>query len=263
MFLVDSHCHLDYEPMAGDIKGTLKRAKDKGVNGFLTICTDLSKIPVVTAIAESHEDVFASVGVHPHEAEKTLPEKELFNLLVTTATHPKVIGFGETGLDYYYTHSPQQEQQNAFKAHIEAALECDLPLIVHTREAEKDTIDALKTIGEGKARGVIHCFSGTSWLRDQSLELGFYISVSGIMTFKKADALREVLRDVPLDKLLVETDAPFLAPEPYRGKSNEPVYLIETAKKLAELKKVNFDELCAQTTQNFLTLFSKVNLTCV
>ena len=262
MFLVDSHCHLDYEPMACDIEGTLRRAKDKGIKGFLTICTDLSKIPVVTAIAESHEDVFASVGVHPHEAKKTLPEKDLFTLLVETAAHPKVVGFGETGLDYYYTHSPQPDQKSAFKAHIEAALECDLPLIVHTRDAEKDTIDLLKTIGQGKARGVIHCFSGTAWLRDQALELGFYISVSGIMTFKKAEDLRDVLKEAPLDKLLVETDAPFLAPEPYRGKPNEPSYLIETAKRLGELKNVNFSELCTQTTQNFLTLFSKVNLTC-
>ena len=263
MFLVDSHCHLDYEPMAGDIEGTLRRAKDKGVILFLTICTDLSKIPVIMAIAESHEEIFATVGVHPHESQKTLPEKELFKVLTKEASRAKVVGFGETGLDYYYTHSPQQEQKSAFKAHIEAALECDLPLIVHTRDAEEDTIDCLKTIGRGKARGVIHCFSGSAWLRDQALELGFYISVSGIITFKKAEALREVLKDVPLDRLLVETDAPFLAPEPYRGKSNEPAYIVEIANRLAELKMVSFDELCAQTTRNFLTLFSKVRRPCV
>lgn len=263
MFLIDSHCHLDYEPMASDIEGTLRRAKDKGVDLFLTICTDLSKVPVVMAFAESHPEVFATIGVHPHESQKTLPEKELFKVLVDEATRAKVVGFGETGLDYYYTHSPQENQKSAFKAHIEAALECKLPLIVHTRDAEEDTIDFIKTIGQGKARGVIHCFSGSSWLRDKSLELGFYISVSGIMTFKKAEALREVLKEVPLDRLLLETDAPYLAPEPYRGKSNEPSYIVETAKKLAELKMVSYDEICAQTSQNFLTLFSKVRRPCV
>jgi TatD DNase family protein len=262
MSLIDSHCHLDYEPMAGDIKGTLKRATDKGVNGFLTICTDLSKIPVIMDIAESHEEVFATLGVHPHEAQKTLPEKELFKVLTTEATRAKVVGFGETGLDYYYTHSPQQDQKRVFKAHIEAALACDLPLVIHTRDAEEDTIEFLKTIGQGKARGVIHCFSGSSWLRDQALELGFYISISGIITFKKAEALREVVKEVPLDRLLVETDSPYLAPEPYRGKSNEPAYIVETAKRLADLKAVNFNELCDQTSQNFLKLFSKVILPC-
>lgn len=260
MFLIDSHCHLDYEPLSNDLRGTLKRAHDRGVKGFLTICTELSKIPLLTTIAESHEDVFATLGVHPHEAQKTLPEKELFKVLVQGATHPKMVGFGETGLDYYYTHSPKTDQLSAFKAHIEAALACDLPLIVHTRDAEQDTIDCLKTIGQGKARGVIHCFSGSAWLRDQALELGFYIAASGILTFKKAQGIRDILKDVPLDRLLVETDSPYLAPEPYRGKPNEPSFIVETAKVLAHLKEISFDELCMQTTQNFLKLFSKVKL---
>ena len=262
MFLVDSHCHLDYEPMASNMEGTLRRAKDNNVKGFLTICTDLSKIPVLTSLAESHAEVFATIGVHPHEAQKTLPQQELFKVLIKEAEHPKVVGFGETGLDYYYAHSPRESQQAAFQAHIEAALECDLPLIVHTRDAEEDTIDALKIIGQGKARGVFHCFSGSAWLRDQALELGFYISASGILTFKKAEDLREVFKEVPLDRLLVETDSPYLAPDPYRGKPNEPAYMIETAKKLAELKEISFDELGTQTTHNFLTLFSKVRFPC-
>ena len=185
MFLIDSHCHLDYEPMAGDIKGTLRRARDKGVNGFLTICTDLSKIPVVMDIAESYEEIFATVGVHPHEAQKTLPENELFKVLTTEANRAKVVGFGETGLDYYYTHSPREDQKKVFKAHIEAALECDLPLSIHTRDAEKDTIDFLKTIGQGKARGVIHCFSGSSWLRDQALDSAFIFLSLGLLPSKK------------------------------------------------------------------------------
>lgn len=260
MHLIDSHCHLDYDVLSSDIDGVLSRAREKGVKGFLTICTDLAKIPVLTAIAEGHRDVFATHGVHPHEAQKTLPAKELFHVLTQGATHPKMVGFGETGLDYYYAHSPKEDQLSSFKAHIEAALACDLPLIVHTRDAEEDTINCLKTVGQGKARGVIHCFSGSAWLRDQALELGFYISASGILTFKKAQGIRDLLKDVPLERVLVETDAPYLTPEPYRGKSNEPAYVIETAKVLAELKEVSYGELCDQTTQNFLTLFSKVKL---
>ncbi len=263
MFLIDSHCHLDYEPMLSDIKDTLEHAKTAGVKGFLTICTELSKVSLLKTIAESHEEVFATLGVHPHEAEKTLPEKELFSFLVQEATHPKMVGFGETGLDYYYAHSPIDAQKASFKAHIEAALERNLPLIVHTRDAEEDTIALLKTVGQGKARGVMHCFSGSAWLRDQALDLGFYISVSGIATFKKAQDLRDILKEVPLERLLVETDSPYLAPEPYRGKSNEPAFMIETAKKLAELKEISLDKLTTHTTENFLTLFSKVTLSCV
>ncbi len=260
MFLIDSHCHLDYDSLSNDLEGVLQRARDAGVKGFLTICTELSKIPVLTALAESNRDVFATLGVHPHEAQKTLPAKELLNVLIQGAAHPKMVGFGETGLDYYYAHSPKEEQLSAFKAHIEAALICDLPLIVHTRDAEEDTIACLKTIGQGKARGVIHCFSGSAWLRDQALDLGFYISASGILTFKKAEGIRDLLKEVPLNRLLVETDSPYLAPEPYRGKSNEPAFVIATAKILAQLKEIHFDELCVQTTQNFLKLFSKVRL---
>jgi TatD DNase family protein len=262
MFLIDSHCHLDYDPMASDIEGTLKRAQNKGVDLFLTICTDLLKIPVVTSLAESDERIFASVGIHPHEAEKVDKNIDLFKLLIEAAQHPRVVGFGETGLDYYYAHSPKDEQKKAFEAHIKAALQADLPLIVHTRDAEEDTIELLKTVGQGRVRGLIHCFTGSETLRDQALDLGFYISISGIITFQKAASLRDVVKDVPLNRLLVETDAPFLAPEPYRGKSNEPAYVVETAKKLAELKKVDFNQLCEQTSQNFLTLFSKVKLSC-
>lgn len=261
MLLIDSHCHLDYDPIAQDLEGTLRRAYDKGVKAFLTIGTDLSKIPVLSAIADNEVNVFATLGVHPHEAQKTLPENELRHTLIHESRHPKMVGFGETGLDYYYSHSPKAAQQRAFKAHIEAAVDCDLPLIIHTRDAEEDTIHALKTIGQGNARGVIHCFSGSAWLRDQALDLGFYISVSGIATFRKAEEIREVLKEVPLDRLLVETDSPYLAPEPYRGKPNEPAFVVEVAQKLAQLKGIPFDEVCRQTTENFLHLFSKVKLT--
>lgn len=262
MFLIDSHCHLDYEPMASDIKATLQRAKDQHVKAFITICTELSKTEKLKKIAEEHRDVFCTVGVHPHEASKTLPPDKLAAYLQDSAIHPKVVGLGETGLDYYYEHSPKGAQKKAFQAHIEAALACDLPLIVHTREAEEDTIGLLKTVGQGKAKGVMHCFSGSAWLRDQALALGFYISVSGIVTFKKAEDLRQILKEVPLERLLVETDAPYLAPEPYRGKSNEPAYIIKTAQKLADIKDVSMETLAEETSQNTLNLFSRIDLSC-
>lgn len=262
MFLVDSHCHLDYDPMAKDINKALSHATEQNVKGFLTICTHLSKIPLLESIVESHGEVFSTVGVHPHEAKDTLPPKELFTALVKTSQHPKMVGFGETGLDYYYKNSPKEAQLSAFKTHIETALECDLPLIVHTRDAEEDTIDLLKNVGQGKVKGILHCFTGSPWLRDKALELGFYISASGIITFKKSTELRDTIKEVPVERLLVETDAPFLAPEPYRGKSNEPAFVVEVAKKLAEIKGVSFNEVCKQTTQNFLTLFSKVTFSC-
>lgn len=263
MFWIDSHCHLDYEPMISDIKGTLERAETQEIKAFLTICTDLEKVSILEKLAEDNPQIFATVGTHPHEAEGGPSSAELYECLVKKAAHPKIVGFGETGLDYFYENSPIQEQKQSFQAHIEASLACDLPLIVHTRDAEKDTIELLKTIGQGKARGVIHCFTGSAWLRDQALELGFYISVSGIVTFKKAETLRDVLKEVPLDRLLLETDSPYLAPEPYRGKPNEPAFMIKTAERLALLKEVDREALALQTTRNFLTLFSKVSLSCV
>jgi TatD DNase family protein len=261
MFFIDSHCHLDYDPLYNDLEGTLQRARDRGVKVFLTIGTELSKIPILTEIAKNQQNVFATLGVHPHEAQKTLPAKELLHTLIHESRHPKMVGFGETGLDYYYAHSPKEDQLRSFKAHIEAAIDCDIPLIVHTRDAEEDTIHALKTIGQGHARGLIHCFSGSAWLRDQALELGFYISASGIVTFKKAQGIRDLFKDVPLDRLLIETDSPYLAPEPYRGKPNEPAFVVEVAKRLADLKEMSLDDLGKQTSENFLKLFSKVQLT--
>lgn len=263
MFLIDSHCHLDHDPIPQNLGGVLKRAEGQNVKGFLTICTELSKGSSLKKLAETYKNVFCTLGVHPHEAEQAPKSQEIFKVLVQESLHPKVVGFGETGLDFYYTHSPRKVQEASFSAHIEAAIKQDLPLVIHTRNAEKETIDLLKSVGEGKARGVFHCFSGSAWLRDQALELGFYLSASGIITFKKADDLRSVFKGVPLEKLLVETDAPWLAPEPYRGKSNEPAFMVETAKKLADLKEVSYEDLAAHTTRNFLTLFSKVTLPCV
>jgi TatD DNase family protein len=211
----------------------------------------------VKAVAEKFPNVWCSVGVHPHEAEKELQDDEA--ALIREAAHPKVVGIGETGLDYYYEHSPRVPQQQNFRAHIAAARQTGLPVIVHTRDADDDTIDILRDeMGKGAFTGLIHCFTGTQKLADAALELGLYISVSGIATFKNSTALRDVIKTVPLERLLVETDAPFLAPVPYRGKTNEPAFVVHTAKMLAELKGVTEAELAQATTENFFQLFSKV-----
>jgi TatD DNase family protein len=208
-------------------------------------------------VAEKFPHVWCSVGVHPHESEKELLDDEA--ALIAEAAHPKVAGIGETGLDYYYEHSPRAPQQKNFRSHIAAARKLGLPVIVHTRDADDDTIAILEDeMGKGAFTGVIHCFTGTQRLADASLALGLYISVSGIATFKNSQALRDVIKTVPLEKLLVETDAPFLAPVPHRGKTNEPAFVVHTAKMLAELKGISEEELAMATTDNFFRLFSKV-----
>lgn len=258
---VDSHCHLDYPELSSDLEGVFARAKAHKVERFLTISTELEKRGIIRELIEDYAPVFGTVGVHPHEAKKTLDQllpKELKHALLDEALHPKIVAFGETGLDYYYEHSPKGAQHESFIAHIEAGLETDLPLIVHTRDAEEDTINVLKQVGCGRSRGVIHCFTGTPYLAQEALALGFYISVSGIVTFNKAEELRATLKDVPLDRLLIETDAPYLAPTPHRGKPNEPSYVIYTAEKLAELKDMPLSAIETATTENFFSLFNKV-----
>lgn len=262
MQLIDSHCHLNYKDFEGEVLPFLERARQAGISGFLNICTDMAEADTIIQTAATYPDVFASVGVHPHDAEdglESLTGDALTAWLVDKSQHPKVIGIGETGLDFHYDHSPRDLQKESFRAHIEAAIQLDLPLIVHTRAANEETIDIVKDYA-GKARGVIHCFSETRWLAEEALKLGFYISISGIITFKKSQDLRDIVIDLPLDRLLVETDAPFLAPMPHRGKRNESAYMIETAQLLADLKGVTLSELAQVTTENFATLFSKTNL---
>jgi TatD DNase family protein len=255
--LVDSHCHLDFPDYAGDVEGVVARARAAGVGTCLSIGTELSRFAGVRAVAEKFPDVWCSVGVHPHEAEKELLS-DAAPLLAHT-DHPKVVGIGETGLDYYYEHSPRQPQIANFRAHIAAARQAELPLIVHTRDADDDTIAVLEDeMAKGAFTGLIHCFTGTQRLADASLALGLYISVSGIATFKNSGALRDVIKTVPLERLLVETDAPFLAPVPHRGKTNEPAFVVHTARMLAELKGLGENELAAATTENFFRLFDKV-----
>jgi TatD DNase family protein len=254
--LVDSHCHLEFPELAADLGGVLARARAAGVGHFLTIGTTLAKFDAVRAAAAQADDVHCTVGIHPHEAqaEPLVGPEPLLRL----AADEKVVGFGETGLDFYYNHSPREAQIANFRAHIAAAREAQLPLVVHTRDAEDDTIAILTAEMErGAFAGVIHCFTGTKRLARAMLDIGFLISVSGIATFKKSDALRAAIADVPLDRLLVETDSPYLAPQPVRGKTNEPAYVVHTAAMLAELKGVTREALAEATTANFFRLFAK------
>jgi TatD DNase family protein len=255
--LVDSHCHLDFPEFAPELDAVVARARAAGVGVCVTIGTTLAKFANVRVIAERFDNVWCSVGVHPHEAQVELLESPA--PLIAAAKHPRVVGIGETGLDYYYEHSPRPQQIANFRAHIEAARTTYLPVIVHTRDADDDTICVLQD--EMKAKpftGLIHCFTGTQRLADAALELGLSISVSGIATFRKSDELRAVLKTVPLDRLLVETDAPFLAPMPHRGKRNEPAFVVNTAAMLAGLKGVSAEDLATATTENFFRLFPKV-----
>jgi len=254
--LVDSHCHLDFPEFAPELDAVVARAEDFGVSVCVTIGTTLAKFPRVREVAERFPNVYCSVGIHPHEAK--IEPLASPSPLIECAQDSKVVGIGETGLDYYYEHSPREAQIANFRAHIAAARELNLPLIVHTRDAEDDTIAILRDeMGHGRFTGVIHCFTGTRRLAEAALELGFFISASGIATFRKSDDLRAVLKDVPLDRLLVETDAPFLAPMPHRGKRNEPAFVRHTAEVLAELKGVSFDALAGATTESFFRLFTR------
>jgi TatD DNase family protein len=256
--LVDSHCHLDFPDFEEDFDGVLERAAANDIATMLTICTHVTRFERIAAIAEAHPNIWCSVGIHPHEAAEEPPVTG--NELAALAAHPKCIGIGETGLDYFYEHSPKAEQQRNFRAHIDASRQTGLPLIVHARDADDDTIAILREAsGEGGFPGVIHCFTAGPELARVAVELGLYISVSGIVTFKKAEDLRETIADVPLDRLLVETDAPYLAPTPNRGKRNEPSFVRHTAAKVAEVKNVGSDELARATTENFFRLFSKAS----
>jgi len=239
------------------VEAVMARARAAGVGVCVSIGTELKNFPGVRAVAERFSDVWCSVGVHPHEAEKESLRDAA--PLLAEAAHPKVVGIGETGLDYYYEHAPRDAQITNFRWHMAAARQTGLPVIVHTRDAEDDTIGLLREeMAKGAFTGLIHCFTGTQGLADAALELGLYISVSGIATFRNSAALREVLDTVPLDRLLVETDAPFLAPVPHRGKTNEPAFVVHTAAMLAELKGIGKEELAAVTSANFFRLFSKV-----
>jgi len=254
--LVDSHCHLDFKEFAPELDDVVARAAEAGVGTMVSIGTKLPNFANVRAVAERFASVWCSVGIHPHEAQAEPLDAP--QILLEHALHPKVVGIGETGLDYYYEHSPREAQRVNFRHHIAAARESGLPLIVHTRDADDDTIEILRDeMARGAFTGVLHCFTGTRRLAEAALELGLYISASGIATFKNSAELRAVLKDVPADRLLVETDAPYLAPVPMRGKRNEPAFVVHTAAMLAELRGVGAEEFARQTTDNFFRLFTK------
>jgi len=258
VILVDSHCHLDFLPEGAERDAALARARQAGVGAMVTIGTKITEFPEVRAIAEAEPDVWCSVGIHPHEA-ATEPEISA-EMLASLAQHPRVIGVGETGLDFYYEHSPRERQISMFRTHAKAAVISGLPLIVHTRDADPETRRILaEEAGKRPLTGVIHCFSTGRELAEKAIELGFLISLSGIVTFKNAEPLRSIVRDLPLDRILLETDTPYLAPVPKRGKQNEPAFIVHTAYEVARLKGIAVDELAATTTANFYRLFAKAH----
>ena len=256
MRLIDSHCHLNYAGLAERQDEVLGNARARGVAGFLNISTRQSEWGDVVGAAERNDDVWATVGVHPHEADAH-PDLGAA-ALIEAASHPRVIGIGECGLDYHYDNSERPAQRERFEAHIEAARQSGLPLIVHTRDAEDDTAEILgRAVKEGGVTGVLHCFTGTADLARKALDFGFYISLSGIVTFKSARDLQETARMLPADRILVETDSPFLAPVPHRGQTCEPAFVADTAAFVAEIRQETPEALAETTTTNFFRLFSR------
>ncbi|WP_372929992.1 TatD family hydrolase [Methyloceanibacter sp.] len=255
--LIDSHCHLDFPQLSDELDAVLARAQDAGVALMVTISTRVAQFGKLTDIVEARDNVFCSIGTHPHNAaeEPDVTADELIEI----ARHPKVVAIGEAGLDYHYDHSPRDAQMKGFRTHIAAARETGLPLVIHAREADEDVARILEEESEkGAFPFVLHCFTSGPDLAKRGLALGGFVSFSGVVTFKKADALREIARTVPSTRVLVETDAPYLAPEPFRGKTNEPSFVAHTATRLATVRGISAAELAQITTENFFNLFTKV-----
>jgi TatD DNase family protein len=255
--LVDSHCHLDFPDFANEVDAIIGRARTAGIARIVTISTRVKRHDAVLAIAERFPDVFCSVGTHPHNAHEELDIA--IDSLVERARAPKVVAIGEAGLDYHYDYSPREAQERGFRNHIAAARETGLPLVIHAREADADMAEILEEeTGKGAFPAVLHCFTGGEDLARRAVALGLYVSFTGILTFKKSEDLRRIAAGLPAERILVETDAPYLAPGRYRGKRNEPSYVVETAKTLAQIRGVSDVEIARQTTENFFRLFSKV-----
>ena len=255
--LVDSHCHLDFPDFASELDAVVARARAAGIGRIVTISTRVKKHAQVLAIAETFPDVFCSVGTHPHNAQE---ETDIDAAkLIALSQHPKIVAIGEAGLDYHYDKSPRDLQAKSFREHIDAARATKLPLVIHSRDCDADMTKVLaEEMGKGAFPAVLHCFTGGRDLAMNAIDLGLSISFTGILTFKNSAALRDIAKDLPADRILVETDAPYLAPGPYRGKRNEPSYVVETARVLAETRGVSPDEIAHQTTENFFRLFNKV-----
>jgi TatD DNase family protein len=255
--LVDSHCHLDFPDFQGELDSIVSRAREAGLIRMVTISTRVRRHGDVLAVAERFPDVFCSVGTHPHYAREEL-EISAADLAARTQ-HSKVVAIGEAGLDYHFHNSPRDAQERGFRSHIAAARETGLPLVIHSRDADDDMARILEEeMGQGTFPAVLHCFTGSSDLARRAIALGLFISFTGIVTFKKSDELRRIAASLPADRFLIETDAPYLAPGGFRGKRNEPAYVVETAKVLAEVRGVPYAELANQTTANFFRLFQKV-----
>ena len=255
--LIDSHCHLDFPDFASELDAIVARARTAGIGRIVTISTRVEKHAQVLAISERFPDVFCSVGTHPHYSHEEAdidPAR-----LIAIAKHPKVVAIGEAGLDYFRNNSPRDAQMQSFRQHIAAARETGLPLVIHSRDCDADMAQILsEESGKGAFPAVLHCFTGGRELAFTAVDLGHYVSFTGILTFKNSNALRDIAAELPADRVLVETDAPYLAPLPYRGKRNEPAYVVETAKVLAETRGVTVEEINRLTTENFFSLFSKV-----
>ena len=257
--LIDSHCHLDFEALASDIDGVLARAAAAGVSGMVTISTTVEKFSTYTALAERYQNVWCSVGTHPHHADQELHIQT--DDLVRLSGHPRCVAIGEAGLDYFYDNAPREAQATGLRRHIAAARTTGLPLVIHSRQADADMAAILvEESAKGAFPFVLHCFTAGMELARTALSLGGYISFSGIITFKNAEEIREVAAMVPADRYLVETDAPYLAPIPHRGQSNEPSFVRHTAEKLAQVRGISLEQLGAETTANFARLFSKTGL---
>ncbi len=255
--LVDSHCHLDFPDLSKDLEGVVSRARSAGIGRLVTISTRVKKHYEIIGIAEYFDDVFCSVGTHPHHAQEEL--EITTEELVERARHAKVVAIGEAGLDYHYDYSPRAAQERGFRRHIAAARESGLPLVIHSRAADADTAEILaQEMRRGAFSAVLHCFTGGRELALRAIDLGLFISFTGILTFKNSDALRAIAAELPADRILVETDAPYLAPGKYRGKRNEPAYVVETAAVLAQTRGVSLETIAQQTTDNFFRLFGKV-----
>jgi TatD DNase family protein len=255
--LVDSHCHLDFPDFASELDAVVARARAADIGRIVTISTRVKKHAQVLAIAEKYSDVFCSIGTHPHSAQEELDITA--RDLVARAKHPKVVAIGEAGLDYHYDNSPRADQAQSFREHIAAARETGLPLVIHSRDCDADMAALLaEEMGKGAFPAVLHCFTGGRDLAMKAIDLGLYISFTGILTFKNSAGLREIAAALPAERIMVETDAPYLAPGPHRGKRNEPAFVVETARVLAETRKVSPDEIARQTTENFFRLFNKV-----
>jgi TatD DNase family protein len=255
--LIDSHCHLDFPDFAAERDAVVERARAAGLKRMITISTRADAFATISLIADSYDDVFCTVGTHPHHAHEEAEVSQ--DRLVALARHPKCVGIGEAGLDYHYDQTPHAVAARVFRTHIAAARQSGLPIVIHARDADADIAAILRDeMGKGAFTGVLHCFTGSALLAEEALSLGLYISFSGVLTFKNSRPLREIARAVPMDRMLVETDAPYLAPVPYRGKRNEPAFVVAIAKLLAEVKGVSGQTIAAETSANALRLFSKM-----